>query len=182
MKPIRSTSALLVLPLLVLGGLLACDVGAQDPPPRDANSRAATAEPQPIPTTPVSGETYVVTIGSGPFAGTYRGADELNCIVDHETWAADFDAERDRGLSALMVHLEGGGLSETGGTTEDGHILLQFGQLGQDGGGGLGAGRSVGGTLRATAERDGADALMRMEGTTSYGAAVSASVRCRSVD
>jgi hypothetical protein len=182
MKPFRSSFALLLFPVLTAAGLLACDEGAQDPPPPDAGVRAATAEPQPVATAPASGETYVVTIGSGPFAGTYRGADEMNCIVDHETWAADFDAERDRGLTALMVHLEGPGLSETGGTTEDGQIMLMFGQPGEDGGGGVAAGRSVGGILRATAERDGADAVMRMEGTTSYGAAVSATVRCRSVD
>lgn len=172
-------SALLALPLVVLAGLLACDAGAQDP--ATGGAAATSADTREAPAT-AADETYVVTIGSGPFAGTYRGADELNCIIDDETWSADFDAERDRGVSALMVHLEG--VSETGGTTVDGNIMVIFGRVadGAEGSGGVGAGGGAGGSLRATAERDGADAVMRLEGTTSYGARVAATVRCRSVD
>ncbi|MBW3571301.1 MAG: hypothetical protein KY467_09355 [Gemmatimonadetes bacterium] len=180
MKPIRSTSALLVFPLLAAAGLLAFDAGAQDPPGPDAGSREASAETRVPAAVPSSGETYVVTVGSGPFAGTYRGTDELNCIIGDETWSADFDEDRDRGVTALLVHLEG--VSETGGTTEDAHLSVMFGRPGEPGFGAVGAGASTGGALRATAERDGADAVMRLEGTTSYGAAVTATVRCRSVD
>lgn len=163
MKPIRrSTSTLLALPLLAAVGLVAPDAGAQGP---------------------ASGDSYEVTIGSGPFAGTHRGTGELNCMVQDGSWGADFSEERDRGLSMLNLVIEG--VPESGGSSTDVHLGLVFGRLGDPGGssGGVGIGGvGVGGAARATAERDGPGAVMRVEGTTSYGAKVSAVIRCRSVE
>lgn len=181
MKPIHSTStSLLVLPLLAAIGLLACDTGAQNPPPPDATSAAAEAPARPLPAPASSDETYVVTVGSGPFAGTYRGADEMNCMIEDGDWAADFDAERERGISALSVTLDG--VTEAGGTGENVHVMVMFGRLGDAGGnvGAIGAGGALGGSARATATREGGDAVMQVEGTTATGAPLSVMIRCRS--
>ena len=178
MKPIRASSALLVVPFLAATSLIACGAGAQDPPPADARAADAPSGAAPARAVAAAGETYVVTIASGPFAGTHRGAAEMNCMIHDDSWAADFTEERSRGVSALMVQLEG--LSEAGGATDDVHLLLMFGQPGEAGGGGVALGGASGGTVRGTATREGADAVMRIEGTTAAGAAVSAMVRCGS--
>ncbi|HEV2149205.1 MAG TPA: hypothetical protein VGR37_17490 [Longimicrobiaceae bacterium] len=182
MKPIRSTSTLLLLPLVALVALSGCEAGAEAPPTPDAISTGVAAEAGPALAEPSSEDTYEVTIGSGPFAGKYRGADEMNCIIEDEEWAADFDAERDRGVSAVQVMLQG--VTKAGGTTEDVHLSVLFGRPDETGGGlgGVGLSSAAGATARATAKREGADAVMRIEGRTSYGAAVTAMIRCRSVD
>lgn len=180
MKPIHSTSTL--LPLLAVLGLLACDTGAQNPPAaRGVSVAAAETRAQPLPAEATAGESYVLTVASGPLAGTYRGADELNCMIHDGDWAADFSEERDRGVSALTVTLNG--VSESGGTTDDAHLAVLFGRLGEMGGnsGGVMFGGAAGGTARATASREGDDAVMRVEGTTAQGVAVTATIRCRSV-
>lgn len=180
-KPHRTTSALLVLPLLAAIGFAACEAGAQDPPAPSGSAAAEAGAPAaPSAAEAGSAHSYEVTIASGPFAGTHRGTDELNCMIHDGSWGADFSSERDRGVSALLVSLEG--VSETGGSTEDVNLMLTFGRLGDPSAGGVGVGSAVGGTARATAERDGAAAVMRVEGKTSYGAAVSAVVRCSSAD
>lgn len=175
-RPIR-TSTRLSLPLVALAALLACDAGGQDPAPGGA--AAASADTRAAPAL-AAGETYVVTIASGPFAGTHRGADEMNCMIHDDSWAADFSEERSRGVSALLVQLEG--VTASGGVTDDVHLLLMFGQPGEAGGGGVALGGATGGTVRGTAQREGAAAVMRIEGATAAGDRVSAEVRCPSAD
>lgn len=178
MKPIRSTSTRLVLPLLAMIGLTACDSGAQTPSPPGGTSATADVQARPLPAEASSGESYQVTVGSGPFAGTHRGTAELSCMVEDGSWQADFIEERDRGISMLNVLLDG--VPESGGTTEDAHVMVTFGRLDEpgDASGAITLGAAVGGTARATAKREGAYAVMRVEGTTSYGANVSVVVRC----
>lgn len=165
-QPIRRTRALLLLPFLAAAGLIACGAGAQDASPPDR----------------ASADSYEVTIGGGPFAGTHRGTGELNCFAQEGAWGADVDEERDRGLSMMYLMLQG--VPESGGATEDVNLGLTFGRLddmsASSGAVGIGA-ASGGGTGRATAERDGAGAVMRVEGTTADGAAVTVVVRCASV-
>jgi hypothetical protein len=174
---IRSTrtSSLLALPLAGLAALMACDSGAQDVAPAGAPATAAETREAPA---PVGGESWVVTIASGPFAGTHRGSDEMNCMIDEGSWAADFDEERSEGVSALMVQVEG--VSATGGTSDEAHLGIMFGAPGEAGWGGISLGGATGGTARATATREGVAAVMRVEGATAAGDRVSAEVRCRS--
>lgn len=195
MKSTRRRSTLLLFPLLAIIGVSACESGAQDQPVREASSAGAEAQ-SPVreagsadrsdvratsPEQPGSEDTYVVTIGSGPFAGTHRGADQITCTAYDETWSAEFDEERERGVSSLSLNLEG--VPETGGSTENVSLLVTFGQLGAPGGGGVGiGGPGIGGTARATVERQGSGAVIRVEGETGYGAAMSVMVRCRSLE
>lgn len=165
-QPIRRTRTLLLLPFLAATGLIACGAGAQDAPPPDR----------------ASADFYEVTIGGGPFAGTHRGTGELNCFAQEGTWGVDVEEERDRGLSMMYLMLQG--VPESGGATEDVTLGLTFGRLDDmsltSGTVGIGS-ASGGGTGRATAERQGEGAVIRVEGTTADGSAVTVVVRCGSV-
>lgn len=172
MKPIRSTSAVLLLAGIAIA---ACNAGAQD---GTASQAQASAE-QKAPSGGDSPDFYEVRIASGTFAGTHTGSGVMSCFAQEGTWGADLTLDREDGLT--MVYLMLTGVPETGGSTEEVNLGLTFGQLDDvgPGAGGTGIGGAIGGgTGRATVERDGDRAVIRIEGTTVHGASVTAVVRC----
>lgn len=145
-------------------------------PVQDAGTGGDPASP--------SGSTdeFRVTIGSGPFAGTHQASGEMNCFAQDGIWGADLTTDRDRGVSNVLVMLTG--VTAAGGSTEQVELGLTFGQIDDmsANAGSLGIGAATGGgSGRAVVERTGEEAVIRIQGETPYGAAISAEVRCRSV-
>lgn len=183
MKPIRRMSAVLLLAGIAIA---ACNAGAQDdaagaPSAASLEGTPAGASAPAGPPAAAEGslDSYEVRIASGPFAGTHTGSGEMSCFAQEGTWGADLTLDRDHGLT--MIYLMLAGVPETGGSTEDVNLGLTYGQLDDigPGAGGTGIGGAIGGgTGRATVERDGDRAVIRIEGTTVHGAPVTAVVRC----
>lgn len=175
--------------VLVLAALLpftACNAGAQDqaasPPAADAAPRAVEPDGTAPASDAPSADEYTITIGSEPFAGTHRGGGEMNCFSQDGTWGADLTIERPRGVTNILVMVTG--VPAGGGSTEDVNLGLTFGQIDDESAnaGSLGIGAaSGGGSGRAVVERAGEGTSIRIEGTTHYGAPITAIIRCQRV-
>ncbi len=171
-----------VLPLAVVLGFTACgDLGANDRPAPEQRSSEASDQPAPNQS---SSDAYELNIGSGPFAGTHQDTGDMGCNRTAGMWLAGLDRlERERGVSGFSLMLPG--VPATGGSTEEVNLGVTFGQNDDMSGnfGLLGIGGAVGGGAgRATVEREGKGAVIRIEGTTQDGAPISAVVRCRTVE
>lgn len=171
-----------VLALAVMLSVTACgDLGADDRPAPEQRSSEAFDQPGPKQN---SGDAYELNIGSGPFAGTHRDTGDMGCNRTAGMWLAGLSRlERERGVSELSLMLTG--VPATGGRTEEANFNVTFGQMHDESGnfGLLGIGGAVGGGAgRATVEREGRGAVIRIEGTTQAGAPISAVVRCRTVE
>lgn len=126
-----------------------------------------------------------VAIDIQPFPGTHQLAGEMQCHVFDGTWQAGIEQERDRGLSGVLLMLQG--VPATGGTTDRVTFAATFGANVMDEvdpNSGLVEihGAEIGGDARGTVTREGAGAVLTVEGTTHYGARVAATVRCDTVD
>lgn len=189
------------LALLVLLALAACDdreaqagvsaaedlagevvtdgpVGAELP--SSADGRESTPAPS-------SADQIEVSISDPPFDGTHRASGDMRCFTLNGHWSAHFENGSERGLSGMQVVVNG--VPATGGTGEEVQFSLMFGQMVMDdfdpnSEAGLVQihGTKNSGDARVTVTREGAGAVLRIEGTTHYGAQVKGVVRCRTVD
>lgn len=175
--------AVLVLTLLALG---AC--GNSDAEARPAAASAPGAEAaagggdRPAPARG-STDSFEVTLGATPFAGTHQGTGELGCMMYNGLWQASYEAQVQTGVSALMVQLKD--VPAAGGSTNRLTFSAVFGQM-DDMSGNAGmvdvVGSEFGGDARATVTREGEGAVLRIEGTAQQGGRVTAVLRCASVD
>lgn len=191
------------LALLVLLALAACDereaqagasAGAEDfAGEAVADGSVGTALPGstdgPRESTPAPGsaDQIEVSISDPPFEGTHQSSGDMSCFTLNGHWSAHFENGSERGLSGMQVLVNG--VPATGGSGEEVHFSLMFGQMvmddvDPDSEAGLVQvhGAKNGGDARVTVTRDGAGAVLRIEGTTHYGARVKGLVRCRTVD
>lgn len=175
----RAPRVLLVLTVLALGS---CgDRAAEAHPP--AASGAAPASAGGRAEARGSTDGFEVTLAGTPFAGTHPGTGNLGCMMYNGLWQASYEAQVQTGVSALMVQLKG--IPAAGGSTDRLTFSVVFGQM-DDMSGKAGmvdlAGSEFGGDARATVTREGAGAVLRIEGTAQQGGRVTAVLRCASVD
>lgn len=126
-----------------------------------------------------------VTLDRPPFAGTHQLAGEMQCHVYDGTWQAGMEVERERGPSGMLLMLKG--VPATGGSTDQATFAVTFGpnvtdEVDPNSGLVEIHGAEAGGDARGTVTREGAGAVLTLEGTTHYGARVSATVRCGTVE
>lgn len=136
---------------------------------------------------PDSTDEMEVNITEPPFDGTHRASGNMRCFTLNGHWSAHFENGRERGLSGMQLVVNG--VPATGGIGEEVLFSMTFGQMVMDeydpdseAGSVQVAGAKVGGGARATVIREGKGAVIRIEGTTFYGAQVKGLVRCRTVD
>ena len=119
-----------------------------------------------------------------PFEGTHIAAGNMQCSsTANDIWAANIAIKKPSGtgLSEVLVFLTG--IPAAGGKTENVNLGLTFGELDDDNGAALGIGAAVGGGKGvATVQRKGNGAVIKIEGTTHYGAGISAVVECKKVE
>ncbi len=119
-----------------------------------------------------------------PFEGTHIASGEMSCSsTANDIWAANITVKKPsgNGLTEVLVMLTG--VPASGGKTEEVNLGLTFGQLDDENGAVLGIGAAVGGgTGTGTVQRDGKGAVIKIEGFTHYGAAISAVVECKTVE
>jgi hypothetical protein len=123
-----------------------------------------------------------VTIAGTRLAGSHEASADMHCHMYAGTWQANFEQEREVGLSAMLVQLKE--VPAAGGSTDKVSFTVTFGQM-DDMSGNAGMfllhGAESGGDARATVTRDGRGAVLSLEGTHE-GARVSAVVRCGTVE
>jgi hypothetical protein len=98
-------------------------------------------------------------------------------------WQAVFEDQREEGLSGMLLQVKE--VPAAGGSSDRVSLSLTFGQMDDmSGRGGLldVHGAESGQDARATITREGAGAVIRIEGTAQTRAAVTAELRCASVD
>jgi hypothetical protein len=152
---------------------------------RDTTSEGALGQSAtPSPAAAVGSSTQLeMRISGGQFAGTHQATDNVTCTSDRETWMFASSRPGDRGLTQVLLMLEG--VQPTGGSSREVSLTAQFGdpmrETSPDAGsisidpvGGEGTGS---GTVR----REGRAAVIEVDGTTGDGAQVSVVVRCESV-
>lgn len=166
LRAARGRARLLLLSTAL--GFAACgDAGAQD---RPTPEQSAT-------------DWLEVSLSKPPFAGTHQVTGDMACFAQDGIWGAGITLDRDRGLTNMLLMLTG--VPASGGSTQEVQFALTFGQIDDmsaNAAGGIGIGSLAGGgTGTATVEREGGAAVIRVEGTTHYGARVSAVIRCRTV-
>jgi hypothetical protein len=186
----RRTSGLALVTVLLL---VAC--GDAEAPDQAGAGQAAggaydqpTAEPNPGPpsadvaTGTGSSDSYELSIGGGSFAGTHQGNGDLGCFAQNGMWGATVSHQRERGVSDMLVMLTG--VPATGGSTEAVNIGVTFGQMDDDSGnfGMVGIGEMYGGAGRATVEREGRGATIRINGAIHDGTSLAAVIRCGAVE
>jgi len=124
-----------------------------------------------------------VALDGTRFAGTHQGTGKLGCMMYNGLWQAAYEAPVKTGVSALLVQLKE--IPADGGSTDRLTFSAVFGQM-DDMSGNAGmvdlAGSELGGDARATVTREGAGAVLRIEGTAQQGGRVTAVLRCASVE
>lgn len=174
--------------LALLLALTACGGDEADGTARDA-SPDLTAEQSAAPARDPSGaegstDRLEVTIGEGPFAGTHQATGDMSCSAQPGVWGATLTVEGGQAMSEVLLMLQG--VPVTGGSTQEVNFTITFGDPMDDesenaGLVGIGA-VAGGGSGTGTVKREGRGAVIEVEGTTYYGAKVSAVVRCATVD
>jgi hypothetical protein len=137
-----------------------------------------------------AGDQFEVKITRGsaksevPFEGIHIAAGDMQCSsTANDIWNATIAIKKPsgKGLTEVLVFLTG--IPASGGKTEDVNLGLTFGELHEDDTAALGIGAAVGGgTGVATVERKGNGAVIKIEGSTHYGAGISAVVECKKVE
>lgn len=177
--------------LFLLFVLTACGGDEADgtaPDPSSAPAAGVTA-PAGEPSQDVSGaegssDQIEVTLGEGPFAGTHRATGDMECFAQPGIWGASLTGGGDQAMSEVLLMLQG--VPATGGSTQDVNFTITFGDpmqgtIEDSGLVGIGA-VAGGGSGTGTVKREGGGAVIEVEGTTHYGAAISAVVRCATVE
>lgn len=149
----------------------------------EAGVAAEAGDDAPRGTDRSSGDRVEVTLSKPPFAGTHEAAGEMGCMMFNGLWQASLEQDRASGLSGTLVQLKD--VPAAGGSTDKVTLSLVFGRPGDEGGdaGVIDVhGAESGGDGRGTVTREGKGAVLRIEGTTHYGAQVAGVIRCATVD
>jgi hypothetical protein len=185
MPRIRTRRALLLSFALVLAACAEGDAqggGASPHAPVDASGNASRGNP-PATDAASAADRFEATVGTAPFAGTHAVIAPMGCMMLNGLWQAGSEPKRSDGLSAVLVQVQE--VPASGGSSENVTLTLGFGRMG-DMSGMAGQlylyGAEMGGDARGTIERNGAGAVIRIEGTAQTGAHVSATLRCATVD
>jgi hypothetical protein len=176
--------AVVLLTLLALGACGNSDAEAR--PSAASTPEAAAAAPgngdRPAPARG-SADSFEVTLGASRLAGTHQGTGALSCMMYNGLWQANYEAQVQTGVSAMIVQLKD--IPAAGGRTDRLTFSVVFGQM-DDMSGNAGmvdlAGSEFGGDARATVTREGDGAVLRIEGTSQQAGPVTAVLRCASVD
>ena len=180
--PRRALALSLALALAACGGGDARAGAAGDPP---SGEGAGAARGGGAASTPASAgeDRFEATVGSAPFAGTHALDGPMTCMMFNGIWQAVHETDRADGLSAMLLQVKE--VPAAGGSSDRLNLTLTFGRMGDESGaaGMLDLhGTETGGDARASIERDGAGAVIRVEGTAQSGARVTTELRCATVD
>jgi len=182
MHRIRTARVVLLLAVLTLGACGDREVEAH----QAASTAAARADGGPEASrTAGQGVThrFEVTLDRPPFQGSHEYTGDIQCMMLGGTWQATFEVPGATGLSGMLVQLKE--VPAAGGSTDKLILTVMFGQM-DDQSGNFAVidvhGSEQGRDGRGTVVREGEGAVLRIEGTTHYGARVNAVLRCASVD
>ncbi len=119
-----------------------------------------------------------------PFEGTHIASGNMYCSsTANDFWTAGIAIKQISGNRLTEVGVLLQGIPASGGKTEDVNLGVTFGELHEDDTAAIGIGAAVGGgTGVATVERKGKGAVIKIEGTTHYGAGISAVFECKKVE
>lgn len=177
-----------ILPFALALTLAACGSGdaqadtSGDPSTAEAGGALPAGRAAAAPAS-TAGDRFEATVGSAPFAGTHALTGAMTCMMFNGTWQAVHESDRSDGLSGMLLQVKE--VPAAGGSSNRLTLNLIFGQMDDmSGRGGLldVHGAEFGGDARATITREGAGAVIRVEGTAQSRAAVAAELRCASVD
>lgn len=180
----RHTRPLALILLLGLGGCGDREARAGVSDAAASVSESAGGEPGGPGRVP-SADQVGVSISKPPFEGKHDASGDFECFSVDGTWGASYHKEREPGLSAMLLILKG--VPATGGTGGELTYSMTFGEPVMDEVDDGWAlidlhGSANGGDAQATVTREGPGAVVRIEGTTHYGARVEALIRCRTVN
>lgn len=170
--------------VILLAAFAACSEPQQEPGEGGAGQAGGASQPpgQADVSTDSAGR-FEMTIGSGQFAGKHEAAGPMHCFSQDRIWGAGIQTGRERGLNEVSAMVQD--VAQSGGRTERVEFSALFGEISdmslESGLAGIG-GAAGGGSGVATVEREGDGAVIRIEGTTSAGAPVTAVFRCSAVD
>lgn len=182
----RTPRAVLLLTLFALGACGNSDAEARSSaastPEAEAAAAAGSGGDRPAPARG-SADSFEVTLGTSRLAGTHQGSGALSCMMYNGLWQANYEAQVQTGVSAMIVQLKD--IPAAGGSTDRLTFSVVFGQM-DDMSGNAGmvdlAGSEYGGDARATVTREGDGAVLRIEGTSRQAGRVTAELRCAAVE
>jgi hypothetical protein len=132
-----------------------------------------------------SADRLELTITERPFPGTHEVTGDMACFAQPGIWGAGISRLGDPGISEFLLLVQG--VPVTGGSSDQVEFSVTFGDVMNDDTGqssglvGIGA-ASGGGSGTATVTRDGRRATIEVAGTSNHGTAISAVIRCASVE
>lgn len=174
--------------LVLLLALTACGGDEADGAAREASPAPAAEQPVAPAQDPSgaegSSDRLEVAISEGPFAGKHEATGDMDCFAQPGIWGASLTVEGDQAMSEVLLMLQG--VPVTGGSTQEVNFTITFGDPMDDmsenaGLVGIGA-VAGGGSGTGTVKREGRGAVIEVEGSTHYGAKISAVVRCATVE
>lgn len=185
LRSFGARSLFLLLALTACGGDEANGTAPEPSSVAPAEAAGETGAPSQDPSgTEGSSDRLEVTISKGPFAGTHQAEGDMGCYAQPGIWGAGLTVEGDQRMSEVLLMLQG--VPVAGGSTEDVNFTITFGdpmdEMSENSGlTGIGA-VAGGGSGTGTVKREGRGAVIEVEGTTHYGAKISAVVRCATVE
>lgn len=177
----------LLLPLVVVLTLASCGRADSSSTPQVELAEPPVASPAVAESEADAGggaeDRLEVTVEGAIFPGTHQVTGDMSCMMYGGVWQAVHERQGEAGLSGMLLQLKE--IPAAGGATDRLSFSLTFGDMDDMSGTARLldlAGSESGGDGRGTVTREGAGAVLRVEGTAVQGGRVTAVLRCATVD